>query len=77
MRSFARGSDGLAEICVEDAKKVVIPLLDDEARVEMNDHILNLKKGKSTLNSVIKGMIKSGEIDYKEPQKRPSHIVLV
>lgn len=77
MRAFARGSDGLAEICVDDAKKVVIPLLDDEARSEMNDHIINLKIGKSTINSVIKSMIKNGDIDYKEPQKRPSHIVLV
>ena len=29
MRSFARGSDGLAEICQNDAEKVIIPLLSD------------------------------------------------
>ena len=29
MRSFARGSDGLAEICEDDVKKVIIPLLTD------------------------------------------------
>ncbi len=32
MRSFARGSDGLAEICEDDAKKVITPLLTDTIR---------------------------------------------
>lgn len=49
MRAFSRGSDGLAEVCEEDAKNVFVPVLSDDDK---------------TLN-------------FEEPEKRPSHIVLV
>lgn len=77
MRSFARGSDGLAEICIEDAKKVIIPLVTDEVRKELKEQITNLKKGRNTIQSMMKSMLKNGDIQYEEPLKRPSHIVLV
>ncbi len=77
MRSFARGSDGLAEICEDDAKKVVIPLLTDTIRKSLTEYIQNLQRGTTTLNTVIKQLIKGKGIDYQEPKKRPSHIVLV
>lgn len=77
MRSFARGSDGLAEICEDDAKKVVIPLLTDTTRESLSEYVQNLKHGTTTLNTVIKQLIKENNIDYQEPKKRPSHIVLV
>lgn len=77
LRSFARGSDGLAEICQDDAQKVIIPLLDSSVRCEISSFVDNLKEGRNTLNSTIKQMIKDKEIEYYDPNKRPSHIVLV
>ena len=77
MRSFARGSDGLAEICEDDAKKVIIPLLTDKVRESLSEYVQNLQHGTTTLNTVIKQLIKGKDIDYQEPKKRPSHIVLV
>lgn len=77
MRSFARGSDGLAEICENDAKNVIIPLLSDAVRSELTEYVKNLQQGTATINTAIKQFIKEKSIDYYEPQKRPSHIVLV
>ena len=77
LRSFARGSDGLAEICEADAKNVLIPVLSNEAREKLQTYIDNLKSGNTTINSVVRQMIGASEVDYFEPKKRPSHIVLV
>ena len=77
MRSLARGSDGLAEICIEDASNVIIPLLSDKVRNEILPTITALKNGTTSLNSIIKNHIKSNEVVYNDPPKRPSHIVLV
>ena len=78
MRSFARGSDGLAEISIDDAKNVIIPLIDsDTVRAELTPFIENLKKGKVTLKSIIQSNVTDGKWDIKEPSRRPSHIVLV
>jgi len=77
LRSFARGSDGLAEICEADAKNVLIPVLSNEAREKLQTYIENLKSGSTTINSVVRQMIGASEVDYFEPKKRPSHIVLV
>ena len=77
MRSFSRGSDGLAEICEEDAKQVIIPLLSNDVRESLSDYVSNLKHGAPTLNTVVKQLIKENHVDYQDPQKRPSHIVLV
>ena len=77
MRSFARGSDGLAEICEDDAKKVIIPLLTDTIRKSLSEYVQNLRHGTTTLNMVMKQLIKVKDIDYQDPQKRSSHIVLV
>lgn len=77
MRSFSRGSDGLAEICEEDAAKVVIPLLSDEVRNELSTAVSALQEGFTSVNSIVRGLIKSSRVNYNEPTKRPSHIVLV
>jgi type I restriction enzyme M protein len=77
MRSFSRGSDGLAEICEEDAAKVIIPLLNDEVRNELLPVVSSLQKGFTSVNSVVRSFIKSSKVNYNEPRKRPSHIVLV
>lgn len=77
MRAFSRGSDGLAEICEEDAKNVIVPLLPDEIRGHLADYVDNLKHGATTINTVVKQLIKDDQVNYQDPQKRPSHIVLV
>ena len=77
LRSMARGSDGLAEICENDAKNVIIPLLSDEVRGKLKIYVDNLKTGSTTLNSVMRMMIGTNEVEYHDPKKRPSHIVLV
>lgn len=77
MRSFARGSDGLAEICEDDAKQVIIPLLKDSTREKLSEYVANLQRGTTTINTVVKRLIKENQVDYDDPPKRPSHIVLV
>ena len=77
MRSFSRGSDGLAEICEEDAAKVIIPLLDDDVRNELLPAVSSLQEGSTSINSIVRGFIISSKVNYSEPRKRPSHIVLV
>ena len=54
MRSFARGSDGLAEICEDDVKKVIIPLLTDTIRESLSEYVQNLQHGTTTLNRGIR-----------------------
>ena len=77
MRSIARGSDGLAEICETDAKEIVIPILSDEGRTTLVSYVERLLEGSMTINARVKQMLKKGTLDYQDPPKRPSHIVLV
>lgn len=78
LRSLARGSDGLAEVIVEDAKKVIIPQLTNEkVRREIDPFVKNLKKGRVTVKSAISALLEQDAWDIEEPKKRPSHIVLV
>lgn len=77
LRAFARGSDGLAEICEDDARQVIIPALDDSVRRQMLSYVQSIRAGTDSINSFVMQLIKSDKVDYNEPQKRPSHIVLV
>ena len=77
LRAFARGSDGLAEICEDDARNVIIPELNENVRDSMQVYIQNLKSGADTLNSFVLQLIKGNKVNFCEPEKRPSHIVLV
>ena len=77
MRSMSRGSDGLAEICEEDASQIIIPTLSSKVRASLNPTIKALQKGSTSLNSLIYSLIKTKTVEYFEPSKRPSHIVLV
>jgi len=77
MRSSARGSDGLAEICDDDARKIIIPKLDDETRKALQPTVDNLRKNTSSMRTIVKQLIKENKVDYSDPKKRPSHIVLV
>ena len=64
MRAFSRGSDGLAEICEDDAKNVIIPLLSDDVRDGLSEYVENLQRGTTTINSVVKQLIKDERIAY-------------
>ena len=77
MRASSRGSDGLAEISEEDAKRVYIPLLNEEQREAFKPYIESLKGGGSALHSLVKKLIKEERLSYTEPNRRPSHVVLV
>ena len=77
MRSMARGSDGLAEICVEDARNIIVPKLKPEVKAEVIALVNRMKGNNSTVNTLVKQLIRNGELDYNDPTKRPSHIVLV
>ena len=77
LRSFARGSDGLAEISEADASNVIIPIVSDETREKLRPYVESLKSGTTTMNSVVRQMIVASEVDYHDPKRRPSHIVLV
>lgn len=77
MRAFSRGSDGLAEICKEDASKVIFPLLSHDIKDEIVSTIQSWNAGSISLNSIVKSLIKTERVEYNAPQKRPSHIVLV
>ena len=77
MRAFSRGSDGLAEICEDDAKNVIIPILSDDLREGLSEYVENLQRGTTTINSVVKQLIKDERLAYNDPDKPPSHIVLV
>lgn len=75
--SLPEAQTGLAEICEEDAKKVLIPLLSEEVREQLVEYVDNLKSGTMTINARVKQMIKDNEVSYNDPERRPSHIVLV
>lgn len=77
MRASSRGSDGLAEISEDDAKNVLVPVLSVEQRNDLRPYIENLKTGGATIRSLVKSMIKENKLNYIEPEKRPSHVVLV
>lgn len=78
LRSLARGSDGLAEVIPEDARGVVIPKIRNKLiRNEIEPFVENLKKGRVTVKSTVLGLLEDGDWDIEEPNKRPSHIVLV
>ena len=77
MSALARGSDGLAEIYIEDAKDIVIPKLSDSAREALRSTVERMLEGRSTLSGEVEALVKDGRINYCAIEKRASHIVLV
>ncbi len=78
MRSFARGSDGLAEVSIDDVKQVIIPIIEDvKLKDELLPYVENLKQSRFTINNTINLLLNRKQWDITEPTKRPSHIVLV
>jgi type I restriction enzyme M protein len=77
MRSFSRGSDGLAEVTEDDAKQVLVPRLTEAERETLKPYIDSLVAGSSDLRSKVLLMNGNGTIGYPNVPKRPSHVVLV
>lgn len=78
LRSLARGSDGLAEVSITDANTVIIPKIKSEkVREVVEPFVENLKKGRVTIKSTISNMLENDTWNIVDPERRPSHIVLV
>jgi type I restriction enzyme M protein len=77
MRGLARGSDGLAEITVDDAASVLVPILSDIEREELRPYVDALIKGQPDLRAKINQMINAGETNLPLTGKRSSHVALV
>ncbi len=77
MRSFSRGSDGLAEVTPEDCRKVLVPKLSDKERGVLKPYVDLLIEGASDLRSKVFLMMAGKLISYPVVPKRPSHVVLV
>ena len=78
MRALARGSDGLAEITVDDAKEILVPKIKDAKTREMlKPFVKNLLFGKPSLSSTVDALLNDGKLKIPLPEKRPNHAVLV
>jgi type I restriction enzyme M protein len=76
MRALSRGSDGLAEITVNDAEKVLVSKLSNAERELLNPHVERLLAGTPDICSQVVTSIVGGAT-LPAPKKRPSHVVLV
>ena len=77
MRSFARGSDGLAEVTPQDTRDVLIPKLSDAERDSLKPYVDRLLAGTPDIKSKVLAMLSNKTISYPPTSKRPSHVVLV
>jgi type I restriction enzyme M protein len=78
LRAMARGSDGLAEVTVEDAKTVIIPVINEKSiRADLEGFVENLKGGRVTMSTAVNQLLSTNKWKIDEPKNRPSHIVLV
>lgn len=79
MRALTRGSDGLAEITVDEVlEKIYVPKINDESvRSILKPFVKNLLTGHQNLRSTIYSILSSGKLKFPMPPKRPSHTTLV
>jgi type I restriction enzyme M protein len=57
MRSFARGSDGLAEVTADDAAEVILPKISNKStRKELRAFVDQLKKGHTSIKAAVEVM---------------------
>lgn len=77
MRSFARGSDGLAEIAPDDMADVLIPELTASVREELLPYVKLLKDGRTGIKAEVYQLIDQQKMLTPVPKKRSSHSVLV
>jgi type I restriction enzyme M protein len=78
MRALSRGSDGLAEVTINDVLSVVVPKIrDDRVRQQLMPFVNNLLTGKQSLSATVSSMIDSKLFQIPVPLQRPNHTVLV
>jgi type I restriction enzyme M protein len=77
MRALSRGSDGLAEVTVNDMLRIPVPIINNEARSVLRPFVDNLLAGRQNVHTTIGTMISSGQLGFPIPAKRPNHTVLV
>jgi type I restriction enzyme M protein len=77
-RSLARGSDGLAEVTVEDLREILLPeIADGPVRRKLQALVDQLVAGQVTLKASVEQLVHSGTLPFPAVPPRPSHVVLV
>lgn len=78
MRALARGSDGLAEVTVDDVMSVLVPKIREERiKQQLVPFVNNILTGKKSLSATVSSLISAGMFVVPQPAPRPNHTVLV
>lgn len=78
MRSFARGSLGLAEIQAVDAADVILPFIQDPLiRSEMEPFIRQLQAGFTSIEAKVSALLRENRLPLPIPPARPHHTSIV
>jgi type I restriction enzyme M protein len=78
MRARARGSDGLAEVRLEDLAEVVIPIIMDPAvRADLAPFVTQLLEGHTTVEAKVAALIRDHKLPLPPVAKRLSHVMVV
>jgi type I restriction enzyme M protein len=78
MRSLARGSDGLAEINMDEVGEVLIPKITNaKLRSELAPFVKQLEAGYTSVRAKVDDLISTGSLAVPVPAKRKSHTVQV
>lgn len=78
MRARARGSDGLAEVRLEDLAEVVLPVIvDPSVRVELHPFVKQLLDGYTTVEAKVAALIREDKLPLPPVPKRLSHVMVV
>lgn len=77
-RAFCTGSDGLAELSELDLQEILLPrLVNVKARETMEQQTQSLLAGRSTVSSVVHGLIEAGSIQVPNVKLRSTNWVQV
>lgn len=77
-RSFATGSDGLAELSVESLQDIVLPKVGDPtARQAVDSIVTALLAGRQSLGAVVRELIENNSVDTANVQPRKTNWVQV
>ena len=77
-RAFATGSDGLADLPESALTEILIPLVTDKkTRASLKPMVDALLAGRSTIASVVSGLLEEGKLPAVDVQARSSHVVQV
>ena len=78
MRARARGSDGLAEVRLEDLANVVLPVIvDPSVRNDLGPFVMQLLQGYTTVEAKVAALIRENKLPLPPVAKRLSHVMVV